>query len=193
MYIIVVGAGKVGYYLAKELLEAPEGHEVLIIELDAAKVERVTQELGDIALRGDGCEAATMEKAGYGRAAPSPQQRHSNPGRGPGSRGHSPRERGCASRRVDQFLVTSRSRPLVMSGPAGQAGTPQQRAGLRLAFLGPAGTFSEEAALKYDAQSEPVPMPSITAVASAVDSGMADLGIVLIENSLELSVTEPLH
>src|SRR5436309_11650822 len=68
MYIIVVGAGKVGYYLAKELLEAPEGHEVLIIELDAAKVERVTQELGDIALRGDGCEAATMDKAGFGRA-----------------------------------------------------------------------------------------------------------------------------
>jgi len=68
MYIIVVGAGKVGYYLAKELLEAPEGHEVLIIELDAAKVERVTQELGDIAVRGDGCEAATMEKAGYSRA-----------------------------------------------------------------------------------------------------------------------------
>jgi len=68
MYIIVVGAGKVGYYLAKELLEAPEGHEVLIIEQDAAKVERVTQELGDIALLGDGCEAATMEKAGFGRA-----------------------------------------------------------------------------------------------------------------------------
>lgn len=68
MYVIVVGAGKVGYYLAKELLEAPEGHEVLIIELDAAKVERVTQELGDIALRGDGCEAATMEVAGFGRA-----------------------------------------------------------------------------------------------------------------------------
>ena len=72
-----------------------------------------------------------------------------------------------------------------MSGPAGQAGTPQQRAGLRLAFLGPAGTFSEEAALKYDAQAESVPMASITAVASAVDSGMADLGIVPIENSLE--------
>lgn len=68
MYIIVVGAGKVGYYLAKELLEAPEGHEVLIIEQDAAKVDRVTQELGDIALLGDGCEAATMEKAGFGRA-----------------------------------------------------------------------------------------------------------------------------
>lgn len=68
MYVIVVGAGKVGYYLAKELLEAPEGHEVLIIEQDAVKVERVTRELGDIALLGDGCEAATMEKAGFGRA-----------------------------------------------------------------------------------------------------------------------------
>jgi len=32
MYVIVVGAGKVGYYLAKELIEAPEGHEVLVIE-----------------------------------------------------------------------------------------------------------------------------------------------------------------
>src|SRR3990172_6230136 len=68
MYIIVVGAGKVGYYLAKELLEAPEGHEVLIIEQDAAKGERINQELGDIAFVGDGCEAATMEKAGFGRA-----------------------------------------------------------------------------------------------------------------------------
>ncbi len=62
----------------------------------------------------------------------------------------------------------------------------------RLAFLGPAGTFSEEAALKYDPDAEPVPMASITAVASAVESGMADLGIVPIENSLEGSVTETL-
>jgi trk system potassium uptake protein TrkA len=68
MYVIVVGAGKVGYYLAKELLEAPEAHEVLVIEQDPAKVDRVTQELGDIALRGDGCEASTMEAAGFGRA-----------------------------------------------------------------------------------------------------------------------------
>ena len=72
-----------------------------------------------------------------------------------------------------------------MGGPVGQAGAPQQRASPRLAFLGPAGTFSEQAALKYDAGAEQVPMASITAVASAVDSGMADLGIVPIENSLE--------
>src|SRR3989304_5314227 len=66
MYIIVVGGGKVGYYLAKELGE--EGNEVLIIEKDAGKAERIAEELGDISLRGDGCEASTMEMAGFGRA-----------------------------------------------------------------------------------------------------------------------------
>src|SRR3989442_7029204 len=66
MYTIVVGGGKVGHYLAKELLD--EGHEVLVIEQDAAKCERIAEELGDIVLKGDGCEAATMEKAGFGRA-----------------------------------------------------------------------------------------------------------------------------
>jgi prephenate dehydratase len=66
----------------------------------------------------------------------------------------------------------------------------------RLAFLGPPGTFTEEAALAYartlGAESELAPLPSITAVATAVDSGMADEGIVPIENSLEGSVSETL-
>lgn len=66
MYIIVVGGGKVGYYLAKELVE--EGHEVLVIEKDSVKAERIAEELGDISLWGDGCEASTMEMAGFGRA-----------------------------------------------------------------------------------------------------------------------------
>lgn len=66
MYIIVVGGGKVGYYLARELVE--EGNEVLVIEKDHAKSERIAEELGDIALEGDGCEAATMEMAGFNRA-----------------------------------------------------------------------------------------------------------------------------
>jgi trk system potassium uptake protein TrkA len=66
MYAIIVGGGKVGYYLAKELLDG--NHEVLVIEKDGAKVERLSQELGDVAYRGDGCEASTMEATGFGRA-----------------------------------------------------------------------------------------------------------------------------
>jgi trk system potassium uptake protein TrkA len=66
MYMIVVGGGKVGYYLARELVEG--GNEVLVIEKDHAKAERIAEELGDISLEGDGCEAATMEIAGFNRA-----------------------------------------------------------------------------------------------------------------------------
>lgn len=66
MYIIVIGGGKVGYYLGKELVESQ--HEVLIVEKDRAKCDRIVDELGDIVLQGDGCEASTMEIAGFGRA-----------------------------------------------------------------------------------------------------------------------------
>ncbi len=66
MYIIVVGGGKVGYYLAKTLLG--EGHEVLVVEKDRKKSERIAEELGSIVLRGDGCEASTLAEVGTNRA-----------------------------------------------------------------------------------------------------------------------------
>jgi prephenate dehydratase len=62
----------------------------------------------------------------------------------------------------------------------------------RLAFLGPAGTFSEEAALCHDPTAQLLPFASVAAVAAAVDSGMADEGVVAIENSIEGSVTDTL-
>ena len=62
----------------------------------------------------------------------------------------------------------------------------------RLAFLGPRGTFSEEAALRYDPDAQLIPFVSISAVAAAIGSGMADEGVVPIENSLEGPVTETL-
>ena len=66
MYIIVVGAGKVGYYLAKTLLQ--EDHEVLLIERDASVVEFHAERLGSAVVRGDGAEASTLASSGAARA-----------------------------------------------------------------------------------------------------------------------------
>lgn len=66
MYIVVVGGGKVGYYLAKTLLE--EGHEVLIIEKDARRYAVLADELPSNVVEGDGCEVTTMAEAGMSRA-----------------------------------------------------------------------------------------------------------------------------
>lgn len=66
MYIIVVGGGKVGYYLAKSLLQ--EGHEVLVIEREPRKCAVLASDLGADIVQGDGCEVATMAQAGMSRA-----------------------------------------------------------------------------------------------------------------------------
>ena len=62
----------------------------------------------------------------------------------------------------------------------------------RLGFLGPPGTFTEEAALLYDSKAKLVPLPSVSAVGSGVVSGMVEEGVVAIENSIEGSVTDTL-
>jgi len=66
MYIVIIGAGNVGYHLAKAVLS--KGHEVLLIDRDATTLERIEDELGSIVLKGDGCEANTLEEAGTARA-----------------------------------------------------------------------------------------------------------------------------
>ncbi len=66
MYIVLVGGGKVGYYLTKELLE--QGHEALLIERIPERVDRIIEDLGNVALKGDGCEVATLQEAGVGRS-----------------------------------------------------------------------------------------------------------------------------
>jgi prephenate dehydratase len=63
----------------------------------------------------------------------------------------------------------------------------------RYAFLGPAGTFSEEALLTLGIEDlEPVPCASIHEVFDAVERGQAESGIVPIENSVEGSVNATL-
>ena len=66
MYAIVVGAGKVGYYLTKRLQQ--EGHEVLLMEKDKRTAGALGEELGDTVMWGDCCEVRVMTEAGFGRA-----------------------------------------------------------------------------------------------------------------------------
>ena len=66
MYIIIIGCGKVGYHLTRALLSAD--HEVLTIESNTRRYNAVLEELGSIALSGDGTEPAVLEEAGAARA-----------------------------------------------------------------------------------------------------------------------------
>jgi len=66
MYVIIVGGGDVGRHLCKEFLNM--GHEALVIEKEAKKCECLKDELGSVALCGDGCEITVLTKAGTARA-----------------------------------------------------------------------------------------------------------------------------
>ncbi len=66
MYIIIGGGGDIGYYLTKSLLS--QGHEVLLLEKGASRYQALNEELGQAVVRGDACEAKTMEEVGVSRA-----------------------------------------------------------------------------------------------------------------------------
>ena len=66
MYVIVGGGGKVGFYLAQELINAH--HEVLVLEREAARCAAITEEIGDNVMQGDSTEATTLDAAGVARA-----------------------------------------------------------------------------------------------------------------------------
>jgi trk system potassium uptake protein len=66
MYVIVVGAGKVGLNLARELLA--KGHEVTVVECSRVRYLAVEDELEHSVQYGDGTELWVLERAGIERA-----------------------------------------------------------------------------------------------------------------------------
>ena len=66
MYVIVVGAGKVGYHLARTLIG--EGHEVTLVEKDPARAAELSPEFGESVMVGDACEVRVMQDVGMVRA-----------------------------------------------------------------------------------------------------------------------------
>ncbi len=68
-----------------------------------------------------------------------------------------------------------------------------QQEPLKVAFLGPEGTFTQQAVLKHFGHSvRALPLTSIEEVFREVESGTADLGVVPIENSSEGTVNNTL-
>ena len=66
MYVLIVGGGKVGLNLTRELVA--KGHEVTLIEGDRSLYLRIEQELEHAVQYGDGTELWVLERAGINRA-----------------------------------------------------------------------------------------------------------------------------
>ncbi|MCM8771004.1 MAG: NAD-binding protein [Candidatus Omnitrophica bacterium] len=66
MYILIVGAGKVGHFLAKRLSE--DKHTVALVEKDGSICEAVAKELDILVINGDGCDPHILEEAGIQKA-----------------------------------------------------------------------------------------------------------------------------
>ena len=66
MYVVVVGGGKVGLNLARELIR--NGEEVTLVEGDRRAYLRIEQELEHAVQYGDGTELWVLERAGIQRA-----------------------------------------------------------------------------------------------------------------------------
>jgi trk system potassium uptake protein TrkA len=66
MYIIIIGAGKVGYHLGRLLMT--QGHEVMIIEKDRAKVNLLSLDFHEAIMEGDGSTVEVLREAGTNRA-----------------------------------------------------------------------------------------------------------------------------
>ena len=61
MFIIVVGVGDIGYYLAQLLLE--EDHDLILIDRDEAVCKKVSDELDIVVNKGDATDPKVLEKA----------------------------------------------------------------------------------------------------------------------------------
>ncbi len=66
MYIVIVGAGRIGFYLAQKLIH--DKHAVTVIEKDKTRCEGISQNLDAMVINGDGCEPRYLEDAQVARA-----------------------------------------------------------------------------------------------------------------------------
>ena len=67
MFVLIIGGGKVGTYLARALLA--QDHEVVLVEKQARKAQLMANLLEtDVTMVGDGCDPLVLDAAGLKRA-----------------------------------------------------------------------------------------------------------------------------
>lgn len=66
MKVIVVGGGKLGFYLVRTLIE--HGHKVSVVEKDADRCRAIAEEYGILVINGDGANPSDLADAGADRA-----------------------------------------------------------------------------------------------------------------------------
>ncbi|MCK9572697.1 MAG: NAD-binding protein [Candidatus Omnitrophica bacterium] len=66
MYILIVGAGKIGYFLAKRLYQSK--HTISIVDKDRNICEEIAKDLEVLVVNGDACDPKILEEAGIERA-----------------------------------------------------------------------------------------------------------------------------
>ena len=66
MYIVIVGCNESGYHLSKAMIAG--GHEVVVVDKNPERYQLLNEELGSVALLGDGTDEVTLKRAGIVRA-----------------------------------------------------------------------------------------------------------------------------
>ena len=66
MYVVIVGGGRIGRYVARDLVN--KGHEVTVIELQGGRVESLVAETGVLVIEGDAADLRYLEQAHTERA-----------------------------------------------------------------------------------------------------------------------------
>jgi trk system potassium uptake protein TrkA len=66
LYVIIVGCGKFGSYLANNL--SREGHSVVVIDVKASSFNELTAEFSGFVIEGDATEFAVLKEAKIDRA-----------------------------------------------------------------------------------------------------------------------------
>lgn len=65
MRILILGAGDVGFHLARQL--ATEKHDVVVIEQDRERVRAIQDSMDALVVEGNGASLTTLERAGIAK------------------------------------------------------------------------------------------------------------------------------